>query len=156
MAHPMLVSSLNIRKEQTMAKQIRDVMTKHPRTLPADSSLLDASREMRDQDIGSVIVMSDGTMCGILTDRDIVVRAVAQGKSPAETTLGDICTRNPVTLSPEQAIDEAVQLMRQKGIRRLPVEEDGRPVGIVSLGDLAIERDGKSVLGQISARPASH
>jgi signal-transduction protein with cAMP-binding, CBS, and nucleotidyltransferase domain len=138
-----------------MATHVREVMTDHPRTLPSSAPLCDAAREMRDSDIGSVIVMEGGSICGIVTDRDIVVRAVARGMNPVETPLSAVCTREPVTLSPEQEIDEAVALMRMRGIRRLPVEEDGRPVGIVSLGDLAIERDQRSVLGEISARPAS-
>jgi CBS domain-containing protein len=110
---------------------------------------------MRDGDIGSVIVTENGSICGIVTDRDIVVRGIARGMNPLETPLSKVCSREPVTLSPEQKIDEAVNLMRERGIRRLPVEEDGRPVGIVSLGDLAVERDQKSVLGHISAQPAS-
>lgn len=138
-----------------MAKQVREVMTSDPCTLSAESTLLEAAKEMREGDIGSVIVMDDGSICGIVTDRDIVVRAIAQGMDPAETPLGDICSRELVTLSPDQQVDDAVHLMRENGVRRLPVEEGGRPVGIVSLGDLAIERDKQSVLGQISAQPAS-
>lgn len=137
-----------------MAKRIRDVMTNDPRTLPASATLRDAAEEMRRADIGSVIVMKDGSICGIVTDRDLVVRGIAQGGTP-ETSLADICSQDLVTLSPEQPVDEAVRLMRDRAVRRLPVEEGGRPVGIVSLGDLAIERDERSVLGQISAQPAS-
>ena len=138
-----------------MATQVREVMTDHPRTLPGDASLSDAAREMREADIGSVIVMENGSICGIVTDRDIVVRAIARGMSPTTTSLSKVCSRELATLSPDQKIDEAVELMRERGVRRLPVQEDGRPVGIVSLGDLAMERDKKSVLGQISAQPAS-
>src|SRR5580765_4036818 len=121
-----------------MAKRIRDVMTSDPVTLSGDSTLSDAAREMREADIGSVIVLEDGSICGIVTDRDIVVRGIAQGLDPEETPLSEICTREPVTLSPDQEVEQAVTLMRDRGIRRLPVEEAGRPVGIVSLGDLAI------------------
>lgn len=138
-----------------MATHVRDVMTDNPRTLPSSAPLSDAAREMRDADIGSVIVMEGGSICGIVTDRDIVVRAVARGMNPLETPLSAVCTREPATISPEQDLDDAVNLMRMRGIRRLPVEEDGRPVGIVTLGDLAVERDQTSVLGQISAHPAS-
>lgn len=138
-----------------MAKRVREVMTNDPVTLSSDSTLSDAAREMREADIGSVIVLEDGSICGIVTDRDIVVRAIAQGLDPEGTTLSEVCTREPVTLSPEQEVDEAVSLMRERGIRRLPVEEAGRPVGMVSLGDLAIDRDKRSVLGQISSQPAS-
>ena len=119
-----------------MATRVREVMTAEPHTLPSSTSLSDAAREMRDADIGSVIVTESGSICGIVTDRDIVVRAIARGMNPLETPLSAVCPREPMTLSPEQEVDEAVYLMRMRGIRRLPVEENGRPVGIVSLGDL--------------------
>ena len=138
-----------------MVTKVREVMTQHPRTLPTSSTLSDAAREMHDRDIGSVIVTENGSICGIVTDRDIVVRGIAQGMNPIDTPLSRVCSRELATLSPEQELDDAVNLMRERGIRRLPVEEDGRPVGIVSLGDLALERDQRSVLGQISAQPAS-
>jgi signal-transduction protein with cAMP-binding, CBS, and nucleotidyltransferase domain len=130
-----------------MAIRVREVMTGHPSTLPSSALLSDAAREMRDSDIGSVIVTEGGSICGIVTDRDIVVRAIARGMNPGETPISAVCTREPMTLSPEQEVDEAVYLMRMRGIRRLPVEEDGRPVGIVSLGDLAIERNQKATPG---------
>jgi CBS domain-containing protein len=138
-----------------MAKRVREVMTSDPVTLSSDSTLSEAAREMREADIGSVIVLDDGSICGIVTDRDIVVRGIAQGLDPEETPLSEVCSRELVTLSPDEEVDQAVTLMRERGIRRLLVEEAGRPVGIVSLGDLAIERDKRSVLGQISAQPAS-
>jgi CBS domain-containing protein len=140
-----------------MARQIRDVMTDHPSTLTSDATLETAAREMRDRDIGSVIVLdgNGGSICGIVTDRDIVVRGIAVGKDPAQAKLSEICSREPATLSPDQSIEDAVRLMREKAVRRLPVQERGRPIGVVSLGDLALERDEKSVLGQISASPAN-
>jgi signal-transduction protein with cAMP-binding, CBS, and nucleotidyltransferase domain len=120
-----------------MATRVREVMTGDPHTLPSSALLADAAREMRDSDIGSVIVTEGGSICGIVTDRDIVVKAIARGMNPVETPLSAVCAREAMTLSPEQEIDEAVYLMRMRGIRRLPVEEHGRPVGIVSLNDLA-------------------
>ena len=138
-----------------MATRVREVMTAEPRTLPSSASLSDAAREMRDSDIGSIIVTESGSICGIVTEHDIVVRAVARGMNPLETPLSAVCLREPMTLSPEQEVDEAVYLMRMHGIRRLPVEENGRPVGIVALGDLGIERDQKAAPNRIGAHPAS-
>jgi CBS domain-containing protein len=132
-----------------MARRVREVMTLHPHALRADSTLQEAAKEMREADIGTVIVTKDGAICGIVTDRDIVVRGVALGKGP-ETPLGDVCTRFIVTLSPDTEIDEAIRLMRDRAVRRLPVEEDGEPVGIISLVDLALEQQDYSVLSQLN------
>lgn len=137
-----------------MAELIRDVMTSNPVTMPASASVLDAAKKMRDANIGDVIVVKDGDkMCGIVTDRDIVVRALAEGRDAKSVKLGDICTQNMTTLSANDDIETAVKIMRKKAIRRIPVVEDGKPIGIVSIGDLAIERDPRSALGEISAKP---
>lgn len=139
-----------------MAEKIRSVMTGDPTTLPADASVVEAARIMRHHDCGDVIVTDNGSIIGIATDRDIVVRCIAEGQDPAETRVGDVCTKNPVTLKPTDTVTAAVRLMSQKAIRRLPVVEDGRALGIVSLGDLAQARDRKSALGQISAAAPTH
>ncbi len=138
-----------------MAANIREVMTPNPITLPVTSLAIEAARAMRDSDIGDVIVLDGQTICGIVTDRDIVVRAVAEGLDPASTPLMDICSRELTTIAPHESVDKAVHLMREKAIRRLPVVENKRPVGIVSIGDLALERDPESALGNISAAPAN-
>jgi signal-transduction protein with cAMP-binding, CBS, and nucleotidyltransferase domain len=130
-------------------------MTAHPITLPATSSVVDAARAMRDSDIGDVIVVENGQICGMVTDRDITVRGVAEGRNISSLTLGDICSRQLTTLSPTDSVDDAVLLMREKALRRLPVVEGGKPVGIVSLGDLAVTKDPHSALGNISAAPAN-
>jgi CBS domain-containing protein len=108
---------------------------------------------MREHDIGDVVVLEDRRLGGILTDRDIVVRALAEGRDPEKTKVGDICSRDLTTVSPTDSVGYAVRLMRAKAIRRLPVVEEGQVVGIVSLGDMAIEKDRRSVLGEISAAP---
>lgn len=136
-----------------MAQSVRDVMTANPIALPATSSVIDAARTMRDANIGNVIVVDNGRICGIVTDRDITVRGVAEGKDVSSLKLRDICSQEITTLSPTDSVDDAVRLMREKAIRRLPVVEGGKPVGIVSLGDLAVERDPHSALGNISAAP---
>ena len=136
-----------------MAQLVRDVMTPNPVALQATSSLVEAALAMRDFDVGDVLVLDDGQICGIVTDRDIVVRGIAGGNYPATVKLGEICSRELTTLSPTDSVENAVSLMRQKAIRRLPVVEHGQPVGILSLGDLALEKDPHSALGNISAAP---
>jgi CBS domain-containing protein len=133
-----------------MAATIRDVMTTRLTTLPKASSVLEAARAMRQNDIGDVVVLDNGRIYGIQTDRDIVVRAIAEGRNPSSTKLEEISSHDLTTVAPTDSIDTAVQLMRQKAIRRLPVVENGKPVGIVSIGDLARERDPHSALGDIS------
>jgi CBS domain-containing protein len=139
-----------------MAQSIRDVMTTRPVTLPATSLVVDAARAMRDADIGDVIVVEDNRICGIVTDRDITVRGVAEGRDIARLQLADICSRVLTTVSPRDSVDDAVRLMRENAVRRLPVVEGGKPVGVVSLGDLAVTQDPHSALGNISAAPANH
>lgn len=130
---------------------LRDVMSPAPTVQPATATLADAARAMRDHDIGDVLVERDGSLCGIVTDRDIVVRAVAEDRMPSEVQLGEICSNQLTTLGPDSTLDEAVTLMRTQAVRRLPVCENGRPLGIVSLGDLAMDRDPNSALAGISA-----
>jgi CBS domain-containing protein len=134
-----------------MARSVGDIMTRNPRTVDAGDSLAEAARQMRDGDFGSVVVLREGRVDGIVTDRDIAVRAVADGRDPETTRVSEISSTGVATVKPSQSIDEAVQTMREHDIRRLPVVEDDRPVGILSLGDLAVERDPESVLADISA-----
>jgi CBS domain-containing protein len=112
---------------------------------------------MRDDDVGAVIVEEDGKPYGIVTDRDIAVRAVAQGLNVTIAPVASICSKELATVSPDEDIESAIQLMLDKALRRvLVVDAQRAPVGIVSLGDLAIARGASSVLGQISAAPANH
>lgn len=133
-----------------MTHTLRDVMTRNPISFDTSAAVIDAAKSMKESDIGDVIVLDNDKVCGIVTDRDITVRVVAEGKDPQSTPLGDCCSQNPITLGPGSTVDEAVKLMRDNAVRRLPVVENGKPVGIVSLGDLAIEKDPKSVLADIS------
>ena len=134
-----------------MGNTIQDVMTKEPVICDATTVLTEAAELMRDRDIGDVLVERDGTFCGLVTDRDIVVRGVADGKDPNSTRIGDISSRDPVTTSPSTPVEDVIKLMRDRALRRMPVLENGKAVGIVSLGDLAIEGDGESALADISA-----
>lgn len=134
-----------------MARTLRDVMTEKPKTLSTSSTVAEAARVMRHDDIGDVLIEENGKTVGIVTDRDIVVRGIAAGKDPNETPLKEVCSANLVSLGPDDSIEAAVRLMRERAIRRIPVMEGDRTIGIVSLGDLAVERDQRSVLGQVSA-----
>ena len=119
-----------------------------------DQTLTNVARIMRDEGVGDVLVTEDGKLRGIVTDRDIVVRAVAEGLDPQRETVDAVFSgQDLATISPDAPLEEAVRLMREKAVRRLPVVENGRPVGILSIGDLAIERDENSVLADISVAP---
>ncbi|HEX2180304.1 MAG TPA: CBS domain-containing protein [Actinomycetota bacterium] len=140
-----------------MPQLVKDLMTPDPKVLPKTATLKEAAELMRDDDIGDVIVVNNHKkIYGIVTDRDVAVRGVAEGADPAAVTLEEIASKDVTTLSPESSVEEAVRIMRAQAIRRLPIcNADGKPVGIVSLGDLAIERDPTSALADISAAPAS-
>jgi len=135
-------------------ESVRDVMTPLPRAMDASASVMDAAEIMRDSDIGDVVVLEDQRLYGILTDRDIVVRVLAEGSDPATVRVGQVCSRELTTIRPTASVGEAVRLIREKAIRRLPVvEEGGDVVGIVSMGDIAVARDRKSALADVSAAP---
>src|SRR3954462_8771492 len=136
-----------------MATAVRDVMAKDPVTLPKDTPLTDAAKNMKEKGIGDVIVLDGEKMCGVVTDRDIVVRGIAEGRDPSQTQLDDICTHDVITLPPDATLDDATKLMRKKAVRRIPIEEDGKPIGIVSIGDVAMEKNQASVLADISGKP---
>ncbi|HET8758152.1 MAG TPA: CBS domain-containing protein [Solirubrobacteraceae bacterium] len=131
-------------------------MTSDPRTVSASATLEDAAREMGRDDIGAVLVEDNGSLAGILTDRDIVVRAIAERKDPSSTKVGDVASRDVASLTPDQTVEEAIKIVREQNVRRIPVVQDGRPAGIVSIGDLAIERDTESALADISSEPANN
>jgi CBS domain-containing protein len=121
-----------------MGHTIRDVMTDNPRTLKADATLVDAAKIMRDEDTGIVPITDGDTLNGVVTDRDIVVRAIADGKDPGSLKVSDPASKELVTFDPQQSLDEALRLMAKHQIRRLPVvEEDNRLVGIVAQADIA-------------------
>ena len=133
---------------------IDQVMTRDPKTLGVTATIEEAARLMRDEHIGDLVVTEgDGTTCGVVTDRDLVVRAIAERRKPGNTRLGEICTRDPVVIEASSTIEDAVKLMAERSIRRVPVVNSGKLVGIVSLGDLAQARDPESALGAISAAP---
>ncbi|PXY25941.1 CBS domain-containing protein [Prauserella sp. PE36] len=138
-----------------MAQLVRELMTDRPVTLSGDTPVHEASRMMRDQDIGSVLVLDGDDVCGIVTDRDIVVRGLADRADLSNCTLRSVCSERLVTASPNEEAGNAIARMREHAVRRIAVLEDGRPVGMLSIGDAAVERDPDSALGTISAAPAN-
>ena len=140
-----------------MPQTISQVMTPDPWTVQESAPLQEAARIMRDADIGDVIVIrSDDSVCGIVTDRDLVVRALAEGADPKTATVADVCRHTVVSISSGDPVDQAVPLMREHNIRRLPVIDGSRLVGIITLGDLAIDRDPNSALADISKAPPNN
>ena len=134
-----------------MARTVEEIMTRDPRTVNADDPIVEAARIMRDGDIGDAIVLEGGEVGGIVTDRDIVVRGVAEGRDAESTSVSDVYTSGIEAIEPGASVDDALRKMREADIRRLPVVDGGRPVGIISLGDLAVEREPDSTLADISA-----
>jgi len=130
---------------------IRDVMTPNPRTVSPEESIQNAARIMRDEDTGAIPVVENGRAIGVLTDRDIVVRAVADG-GQLDRPVRDIATTNIVSVSPDMSTREANDLMREHQVRRLPVVEGERLVGMVSLGDLAVKESKESRSGETLER----
>jgi len=139
-----------------MSQPIRDLMTRRVVKLPGNATIVDAARSLRDSDVGSIVVEEDGKLRGLVTDRDIAIRAVAEERDPRTTRLSEICSKDLVTLSADDETDRAVEIMRKRSVRRIPIVDHGKVVGILSLGDLAAERDSNSVLGQISSAAPNH
>ena len=130
---------------------IRDVMTPNPRTVSPDESIQNAARIMRDEDTGAIPLVENGRPVGVVTDRDIVVRAVADG-GQLDRPVRDIATTNIVSVTPDMSTREANELMREHQVRRLPVVEGERLVGMVSLGDLAVKESKESRSGETLER----
>jgi CBS domain-containing protein len=133
--------------------RVADVMTPGVETTTSSEALRDAARTMRNGDFGAMPVVHDGRLVGMLTDRDIVVRAVAEGLDPMSARVGDVASPSPVAVAPDQDLDEAMELMAEYRVRRLPVVDGERLVGVVSQADVALEANEKktgSVVQEIS------
>lgn len=136
---------------------INEVMTKDPLSVAEDAPVSEAARIMRDANIGDVLVTRpDGSVCGIVTDRDLALDVIAEGADLASMTVRDVCSHRIESVASGDPVDRAVAMMRDQAIRRLPVIDDGELVGIVSLGDLAMERDPSSALADISQAPPNN
>lgn len=133
--------------------KIREVMTQAPVSVASVEPVSEVAKAMREHGIGSVLVVTGGKLTGLITDRDITVRVLAEGQDPQVTRAGDICTGDLVTLSPDDDTDQAVRLIRERAVRRIPVVENGAPVGMVSIGDLAVMLGEHSALADVSAAP---
>ncbi|MFI2200407.1 CBS domain-containing protein [Streptomyces sp. NPDC020192] len=134
-----------------MTQHVRDIMTKDLVMVAPLTSVIDVAQLMRREDIGDVLVVDDGRLRGVLTDRDLVVRVMAEGGNTGDRTAASACSDDLFTVTPDEDVDHVIDLMREHAVRRVPVVEGDRPVGVVSLGDLAMVRDPGSALGQISA-----
>jgi CBS domain-containing protein len=137
-----------------MAKTVREVMTSKLCSIDTDKSITYAAKMMRDEDVGLAPIVEGDRLVGVLTDRDIAVRVVAEGRDPEQVKVTEVASGDLVTLDPQQDLDEALRLMAQHQVRRLPVvEEDGRLVGVVAQADVAQQADERQtgeVVEQIS------
>jgi len=138
-----------------MAATVADVMTANPAAVEADEPVTRPTRIMRERDAGAVIVNDHDRFAGIITDRDITIRVVSEDRDPRQTTTREAASLDVETVTPSTPVDDAAELMRLRAVRRLPVVEGDHAVGILSLGDLAVEGDTESVLGQVSAMPGN-
>jgi CBS domain-containing protein len=128
--------------------QVREVMTSNPTSCRSQDSVTDAAKAMAKEDVGPIPVVEGDRLVGLLTDRDIVVRVVAEGRDPQSTTVGEVASSDLATVSPDQDLDQALQLLAERRVRRLPVVDGGRLVGIVAQADVARQGD-DSTTGQV-------
>jgi CBS domain-containing protein len=126
-----------------MAESVRDAMTENPQSISASASVVEAARLMRDEDIGSLPITDAEKLVGMITDRDITTGVVAEAADPEKTSVGDVSSRDPISVGPDEDLEEAVQLMSRHQVRRLPVVEDGKLVGIVAQADIALKENEK-------------
>jgi CBS domain-containing protein len=131
-----------------MANSVRDAMTENPRSIGASASVVEAARLMREEDIGSLPITDDVNLVGMITDRDITTMVVADAADPESTSVGDVSSRDPISVEPDKDLEEALQLMARHQVRRLPVVENGRLVGIVAQADIALSENEKET-GQL-------
>jgi CBS domain-containing protein len=135
-----------------MAKSVRDAMTQDPCSIGASASVVEAARLMREQHIGSLPVTEDERLVGMITDRDITTRVVAESAAPETTSVGDVYSRDLISVESDHGLDEALQLMARHQVRRLPVVENGRLVGMVAQADIALKENERAgeLVGAIS------
>jgi CBS domain-containing protein len=134
-----------------MTRKMRDIMSAAPVCMASGESVSAAAKAMKDRGVGTVLVLSDGRLSGLVTDRDITVRVLAEDRDPLTTRVGDICSGELAVLGPDDDVEHAGRLVRERAIRRIPIMENGTPVGVVSIGDLALEQDERSALSGVSA-----
>src|SRR5256885_11288101 len=129
--------------------KVNEIMTRDPKTAQLDSTLEEVAVLMKDENVGAIpIVNEDEELVGIITDRDIVVRCVAEGKEASDTTVEDVLSEDLTTVEPDSDVEKAARLMAQKQIRRLPVVEDGELIGMVSIGDISVKHEDDETVGE--------
>ncbi|GAA4321900.1 CBS domain-containing protein [Actinomadura luteofluorescens] len=133
-----------------MATKVRDIMTGSPTSVSPELDIVTVARAMRDEQIGAVLVAEGDDLKGVVTDRDLVVRGLAAGGDPAQVKIGGIASKVTATVRPDDSTEKAAQIMRERSVRRLPVLEDGRPVGIVSIRDLASGASGEDAAAALA------
>jgi CBS domain-containing protein len=121
-----------------MVNSVREAMTEDPRSIGPSASVVEAARLMRDEHVGSLPITDGDTLVGMITDRDITTRVVAEAADLATTSVGDVYSQDLISVEPDKDLEEALRLMARHQIRRLPVVEDGRLVGIVAQADIAL------------------
>jgi CBS domain-containing protein len=136
-------------------RKMRDIMSPAPICMAPGESVFAAAKAMKQYGIGTVLVLTDGKLSGLVTDRDITVRVLAENRDPLTTRIGDICSSELAVLGPDDDLEQATRLVRERAVRRIPVLADGIPVGVVSIGDLALDEDATSAMSGVSAPPNS-
>jgi CBS domain-containing protein len=123
-----------------MTRKMRDIMSSAPVCMASTETVSAVAKAMKEHGVGTVLVLADGQISGLVTDRDIAVRVLAENRDPVTTLAGEICSSEVAVLSPDDGVEQAERLIRERAIRRIPVLQDGIPVGMVSIGDLAALR----------------
>ncbi len=136
-----------------MIRKMRDIMSPAPVCMAPTESVSAAARAMKERGTGTVLVLTDGRLSGLVTDREITVRVLAENRDPRATLVGDICCGELAVLGPDDDVAEATRLVRERAVRRIPVLEDGVPVGVVSIGDLTLDKGERSALSGVAATP---
>lgn len=134
-------------------RKMRDIMSPAPICMAPGESVFAAAKAMKQYGIGTVLVLTDGKLSGLVTDRDITVRVLAENRDPLTTRIGDICSSELAVLGPDDDLEQATRLVRERAVRRIPVLADGIPVGVVSIGDLALDEDAISAMSGVSSAP---
>ena len=129
-----------------MTTMLRDIMSPAPACMAPADTVSAAAKVMAERGVGTVVVLTDGQLRGLLTTRDITVRVLAENRDPQTTRIGEICSTDVAVLGPDDNVDQAAQLVRERAVRRIPVLRDGVPGGGVSIGDLALEKAGSAAL----------
>jgi CBS domain-containing protein len=136
-----------------MTRKLQEIMSPDPVCMAATESVSAAARAMKENGIGTVLVVTDGRLHGLVTDRDIAIRVLAEDRDPLTTRIGDICSTELAVLGPDDDVERAARLVCERSVRRIPVVRDGIPVGVVSIADLALGKDQRSAFSDVSAAP---